>query len=137
FLIVFSVLGISCGRFSKDTFSGLLGLLVTILSSIILSYLLLLRIGLWLPLSASLVSTTITGLVYINYAQNKRRWVKLINQLDRTLENERQFSEKLALERKNTIEHVFDSIHNGPLQTLANLLRRTRDETIVSLLEHC
>ena len=130
FLIVFSILGISCGRFSKDTFSGLLGLLVTILSSIILSYLLLLRIGLWLPLSASLVSTTITGLVYINYAQNKRRWVKLINQLDRTLENERQFSEKLALERKNTIEHVFDSIHNGPLQTLANLLRRTRDETI-------
>ena len=136
FLIIFSILGISSGRYSKDTFSGFVSLVATITGSIILSYLLLVRLGLWLPLSATLVSTTATGLVYINYAQNKRRWVTMIDQLDLALENERQLSEKLALERKKTIEHVFDSIHNGPLQTLANLLRRTRDEAI-NLPEIC
>ncbi|ESA32656.1 histidine kinase [Leptolyngbya sp. Heron Island J] len=130
FLIFFAILGLSCGRFSKDTISGFISLLLTILAGILLSYLFLLRIGLWLPLSATLVATTANGLVYINYAQNKRRWIKLIDQLDSALDNERQLSEKLALERKKTIENVFDSIHNGPLQTLANLLRRSRDETI-------
>lgn len=130
FLISVSILGISCGRFSKDTLSGLLSLLVAIFASIFLSYLFLLRLGLWLPLAAALVSTTANGLVYINYAQNKRRWEKMIKQLDSALDNERQLSERLAFERKKTIENMFDSIHNGPLQTLANLLRRTRDSTI-------
>lgn len=136
FVIIVSILGISISRYAKDTFSGFLGLLAIITSSIIVSHLLLVRIGLWLPIAATLVSTTATGLVYINYAQNKRRWLKMIEQLDLALDNERQFSEKLALERKKTIEHVFDSIHNGPLQTLANLLRRTRDEAI-NLPEIC
>ncbi|MEM1238920.1 MAG: CHASE2 domain-containing protein [Cyanobacteria bacterium P01_H01_bin.26] len=130
FLIVVSILGISCGRFSKDTLSGLISLLVTVFASIFLSYLFLLRLGLWLPLTAALVSTTANGLVYINYAQNKRRSEKMIQQLDLALDNERQLSERLAFERKKTIENMFDSIHNGPLQTLANLLRRTRDSTI-------
>ena len=136
FLIFFSILGVSCGRFSKETLSGFIGLALTIFASILLSYLFLLRIGLWLPLAATLVATTANGLIYINYAQNKRRWLKLIEQLDLALENERHLSEKLTLERKKTIEHVFDSIHNGPLQTLANLLRRSRDET-VNLADIC
>ncbi|MEO0351449.1 MAG: CHASE2 domain-containing protein [Cyanobacteria bacterium P01_A01_bin.15] len=130
FLVGVSILGISCGRFSKDTLSGLISLLVTVFASIFLSYLFLLRLGLWLPLTAALVSTTANGLVYINYAQNKRRSEKMIQQLDLALDNERQLSERLAFERKKTIENMFDSIHNGPLQTLANLLRRTRDATI-------
>lgn len=130
FLIFFSILGISCGRYSKDTLSGFISLLLTIFASIFLSYLFWLQIGLWLPLAATLVSTTANGLIYINYAQNKRRWEKMINQLDLALDKERQLSEKLAFERKKTIENVFDSIHNGPLQTLANLLRRSRDESI-------
>ena len=130
FLIVASILGISCGRFSKDTLSGLISLLMTVFASIFLSYLFLLRLGLWLPLTAALVSTTANGLVYVNYAQNKRRWEKMIQQLDSALDNERQLSERLAFERKKTIENVFDSIHNGPLQTLASLLRRSRDTTI-------
>lgn len=130
FLIFFSILGISCGRYSKDTLSGFISLLLTIFASIFLSYLFWLRIGLWLPLAATLVSTTANGLIYINYAQNKRRWGKMIEQLDLALDKERHLSEKLAFERQKTIENVFDSIHNGPLQTLANLLRRTRDESI-------
>ncbi|MBE9067770.1 CHASE2 domain-containing protein [Leptolyngbya cf. ectocarpi LEGE 11479] len=130
FLILFSILAISCGRYSKDTLSGFISLLLTIFASIFLSYLFWLRIGLWLPLAATLVSTTANGLIYINYAQNKRRWGKMIEQLDLALDKERHLSEKLAFERQKTIENVFDSIHNGPLQTLANLLRRTRDESI-------
>ena len=130
FLIVFSVLGIISGRFSKGVLSGFINLLVALFAITFLSYLALMQVGLWLPFTAALVSTTANGLIYINYAQNKRRWGKLIAQLDLALENERQLFEKLASQRQKTIENIFDSIHNGPLQTLANLLRRTRDETI-------
>ena len=130
FLIVFSVLGIISGRFSKGVISGFINLLVALFAITFLSYLALMQVGLWLPFTAALVSTTANSLIYINYAQNKRRWGKLIAQLDLALENERQLFERLASQRQKTIENIFDSIHNGPLQTLANLLRRTRDETI-------
>ncbi|MEM9265357.1 MAG: CHASE2 domain-containing protein [Cyanobacteria bacterium P01_F01_bin.13] len=130
FLIVFSIIGIGCSRFSKDTLGSFASLLITLFSSILLSYLLLIQIGLWLPLAATLISTTANGLIYINYTQNKRRWEGMIAKLDLALENERQLSDELASQRQKTIEHMFDSIHNGPLQTLASLLRRTRDETI-------
>ncbi|EKV00870.1 putative transmembrane sensor domain protein [Leptolyngbya sp. PCC 7375] len=136
FLIIFSILGISCSRFSRDVISNLISLSVVIFSGTLLSYLLLLNLGFWLPLTATLISTTANGLIYINYAQNKRRWEKLMAQRNLALEKERQLSEQLDSQRQKTIENVFDSIHNGPLQTLANLLRRTRDETI-NLSEVC
>ena len=91
----------------------------------------LLQVGLWLPLAATLASVIANGLIYINYAQNERRWARLIEQRNIALEEQNGIvSEKLAFERQKTIDNVFDSIHNGPLQTLANLLRRTRDEAI-------
>ncbi|NEZ55901.1 sensor histidine kinase [Adonisia turfae] len=136
FLIIFSILGISCSRFSKDVISNIISLSIVIFSGTLLSYLLLLNLGFWLPLTATLISTTANGLIYINYAQNKRRWEKLMAQRNLALEKERQLSEQLDSQRQKTIENVFDSIHNGPLQTLANLLRRTRDETI-NLSEVC
>lgn len=130
FFIVVSFLGIGCSRFSKNILNSFLALLVIIITSIVVSYLVLLQMGILFPLAVTLVSTTANGLIYINYSQNKQRWEKLIAQRDIALEKERQLSEALASQRKKTIENVFDSIHNGPLQTLANLLRRTRDETI-------
>ncbi|MEM6252113.1 MAG: CHASE2 domain-containing protein [Cyanobacteria bacterium P01_D01_bin.156] len=130
FLISFSILSIIASRFSQGVISGFVRLSLIAGSSIVVSYILLLQVGLWLPLAVTLVSITANGLIYINYAQNERRWAKLIEQRNLALEKERHVSEKLAFARQKTIENVFDSIHNGPLQTLANLLRRTRDETI-------
>ncbi|MEA5462324.1 CHASE2 domain-containing protein [Leptothoe sp. PORK10 BA2] len=130
FLLSFSTLSIAASRFSKDVISGFARLSIITISSILLSYILLLQIGLWLPIAATLASVIANGLIYINYAQNERRWTGLIEQRNVALEKERHLSEKLSLERHRTIENVFDSIHNGPLQTLANLLRQTRDETI-------
>ncbi len=130
FLLSLSILSIVASRFSRDVISGFIQLSIITFLSILLSYILLMQIGLWLPLSATLAAVTSNGLIYINYAQNERRWTRLIAQRNLALEKERHLSEKLAFERQKTIENVFDSIHNGPLQTLANLLRRTRDETI-------
>ncbi|NEQ54109.1 MAG: CHASE2 domain-containing protein, partial [Leptolyngbya sp. SIO3F4] len=130
FLLSFSILSIAASRFSKDVISGFARLIVITLSGILLSYVLLLQLGLWLPLAATLASVISNALIYINYAQNERSWARLIEQRNIALEKERHVSEKLAFERQKTIENVFDSIHNGPLQTLANLLRRTRDESI-------
>ena len=130
FLLFFSILTIISSRFSRDVLSGFIRLSVITFASICLSYFLLLEVGLALPLAATLASMTANGLIYINFAQNERRWAKLVKQRDIALEKERHLSEKLALQRLKTIDNVFDSIHNGPLQTLANLLRRTRDESI-------
>ncbi|NET33400.1 MAG: CHASE2 domain-containing protein [Cyanothece sp. SIO1E1] len=46
-----------------------------------------------------------------------------------------RYAAKLKIERDlkariDTIEHTFDTIHNGPLQTLASLIRRSRSETL-------
>lgn len=130
FFIVFSVAGISIGRTSKNTVNSLFLLSFLIFSGILFSYLTFIVTGLWLPLAATLVSTTANGLIYINYTQNKRRWERLIEQLDVALDKEKHLSQKLIRERQTASEDIFDSIHNGPLQTLASLLRRTRDETI-------
>ncbi|MEM7794232.1 MAG: CHASE2 domain-containing protein [Cyanobacteria bacterium P01_C01_bin.118] len=130
FFLSFSIISIAASRFSKDVFGGFTRLSIISISSVLISYTLLLQIGLWLPLAATLASVIANGLIYINYAQNERRWARLIEQRNIALEEQRHLSEKLAFERQKTIDNVFDSIHNGPLQTLANLLRRTRDEAI-------
>ncbi|MBT9311806.1 sensor histidine kinase [Leptothoe kymatousa] len=130
FIVVFSGLGISCGYFSTRIINSLITLILIVSLGICLSYFVFIAAGLWVPLVATLVSTTANGLIYINYTQSKKRWERLIFQLDSSLEKERHLSKKLEFERQKTIDHIFDSIHNGPLQTLASLLRKTRDDNI-------
>lgn len=130
FILLLSGLGISCGYFSKNTINSLIILCLIVFSGFLISYLTFILSGLWLPLAATLVSTTANGLIYINYTQNRKRWERLIYQLDLSLKKEKHLSKKLASERQETIDHIFDAVHNGPLQTLASLLRKTRDNDI-------
>ena len=87
------------------------------------SYLTLVYVGLWLPIVPILLIQTINGSTYIAITQSERRWQALVQERDHAL---------LALkkERQKTIEQAFDTIHNGPLQTLSNLLRLIRDREI-------
>ncbi len=78
-------------------------------------YTLLIFIGLWLPvipaflvLNLSVLLPAVYEYVYIHEKALKTR-------LD---------------ERQKTLEQTFHAIHNGPLQSLASVLRRTRDTTI-------
>lgn len=89
----------------------------------LISYLTLTYSGLWLPIVPILLVQTINGATYIAITQSESRWHALVQERDQAL---------LALkrERQKTIEQAFDTIHNGPLQTLANLLRLIRDREI-------
>ena len=127
FIAAFGMLGVGVKALSKSTARGLVALGTISLALCFLSYLGLVETGLWLPLAPAMLALAINGVAYIAVSQSERRWQALVLERDRALA-------ALKLERQKTIEHAFDTIHNGPLQTLANLLRLVRDRQI-SLLE--
>ncbi len=65
--------------------------------------------GWWLPVVPSLLTLGLGNLVYTTFCE-----------YDKVLRSR-------IYERQRTIEQTFNVIHNGPLQTLANLLRHVRD----------
>ena len=65
--------------------------------------------GWWLPVVPSLLTLGLGNLVYTTFCE-----------YDKVLRSR-------IYERQHTIEQTFNVIHNGPLQTLANLLRHVRD----------
>jgi len=75
-------------------------------------YALLVLQGLWLPVIPALIVLNLSVILpaVYNYVYEHEKTLK--TRLD---------------ERQSTIEQTFNTIHNGPLQTLAGLLRRLRD----------
>jgi signal transduction histidine kinase len=123
-LIVLAGLGgILIGSAYRDrqstVWNGLL-LASTILVLLTFSYLLLYRFGIWLPVLPTSSILGITGITYIAFYQSER----LALEKSRKLEEE---ATKLLEERRKTIDRIFNSIHAGPLQTLAGLLRNVKD----------
>jgi CHASE2 domain-containing sensor protein len=88
-------------------------LLVSIVLWLIISYLLLCSLGIWLPIIPTSFILATTGITYIAFYQSERLAIMEAN--------------KLEEERRKAIERTFNSIHAGPLQTLAGLLRNVRD----------
>ncbi|MCF2147045.1 CHASE2 domain-containing protein [Desmonostoc muscorum LEGE 12446] len=78
--------------------------------------LLLISFGWWIPIAPSLLTLTINGLGLSGFAFALYKH----NQLFQIQMNERQ----------NTIERAFTVIHNGPLQTLANVLRQMQTQDL-------
>ncbi|MGC1307660.1 MAG: CHASE2 domain-containing protein [Phormidesmis sp.] len=125
FIVVFGLMGVGIKRLSKSTFRGFTYLFFISFFLIFISYWGLFSGGLWLPIVPVLLALTLNGFTYIVVAQSENRWQALVQERDRALA-------AIKLERQRTIEHAFDTIHNGPLQTLANLLRLIRDDQITS-----
>lgn len=93
-------------------------LLVTGTMNIVLiggSYLLLVSQGVWLPI--------VPVLLVINLS------IFLPGVYEYVYEQEKLLKSRLD-ERQRTIEQTFNTIHNGPLQTLASLIRKLRDESL-------
>ncbi|MCL6434799.1 MAG: CHASE2 domain-containing protein [Leptolyngbyaceae cyanobacterium HOT.MB2.61] len=93
-----------------------------------ISYLLLLW-GWWIPIVPIALVWLLNGIGYTAFY--KYDWVLRSRLKDKQL---------MVEERQRTIEQTFNVIHNGPLQTLASLLRRTQDspppqEQLLSALE--
>jgi hypothetical protein len=115
-IVLAGILGILIGNAFQQTPTTVRNaflLLASILAWLISSYLLLYLLGIWLPvLPTSLILAT-TGITYIAFYQSERLAV--------------MEARKLEEERRKAIERTFNSIHAGPLQTLAGLLRNVRD----------
>lgn len=79
-------------------------------------YLLLLLLGWWIPIVPVTLVWLLIGIGYTAFY--KYDWV---------LRSRLRENQRLIAERQRTLEQTFNVIHNGPLQTLASLLRRMRD----------
>lgn len=122
-LVVVGLLSSHIYRRSKSTLQRIF-ILVFVNGLIALTgYLMLICSGLWLPIVPILLIQTVNGATYIAIAESESRWHALVKERDHALLS-------LKKERQKTIEQAFDTIHNGPLQTLSNLLRLIRDKEL-------
>lgn len=122
-IVAWGFIPIIIGRVTQAVWQNLLAVVGTACCLISLSYLLILC-GWWVPIVPSLFILLINGLGLSAFAFYEH------DQAQKTKINERQY----------TIEHTFNVIHNGPLQTLANTLRQLRtenspNEQLISQLE--
>ena len=124
-IIIFGLAGIFIKRSAESTLSRFVLLLAVSSLLTLVSYGCFALGGLWLPFVPAMLALVINGFIYLTIAQSSRRWRALVQQRDLALA-------AVKLERQKTIEHAFDTIHNGPLQTLANLLRQVRDDKITT-----
>jgi CHASE2 domain-containing sensor protein/two-component sensor histidine kinase len=110
-ILGWGILGISLGRLTQSPSKNLLSVVISSISLIGIGYLLLLE-GWWIPVAPALLVLVLNGIGLTAFYQYDRALRAKID------------------ERQRTIEHTFTVIHNGPLQTLANILRRVRDQNL-------
>ena len=110
-LLVSGLFGISLSRIFQSLWKIFVSLIMAIALMLGISYALLVYIGLWLPIVPALL-------------------LLLINGASLTAANFYRYQQNLKLqlaERQFIIDYTFDTIHNGPLQTLKQLLRDAQE----------
>lgn len=107
-------LGISLGRLTQSAWKNLLVVGVASLCLVGIGYYVLLLWGLWIPVAPVLLILAINGVGLSAFA---------FYQYDRSLKTQ-------ICVRQRAIEMAFTEIHNGPLQTLATLLRDVQNQDL-------
>lgn len=110
-IAVWGACGILLGRYTRSFKNNLIGIGLATTSLMGVSYLLFLE-GWWIPLIPALLV-----LIPSNFA------CITVSYYDKTMRSR-------ISERQRLIERTFNIIHNGPLQTLASILRRTQDKNL-------
>jgi len=105
-------LGIYFARLTKYPLQNLLAVGITSMILIGGSYLLLLIWGWWVPVIPAMLVLTLNGVGLTALFQHDQSLRSKINA------------------RQTIIERTFETIHNGPLQTLAKALKRVRDRDL-------
>jgi CHASE2 domain-containing sensor protein len=108
-ILSWGCVGIVLGRLSDSLFKNGLGTSIFGASAIGIGYGSFLW-GWWLPVVPPVLALFFGNLVYTAFSE-----------YDKVLRSRLQ-------ERQRTIDRTFNVIHNGPLQTLANVLRHLRDQ---------
>lgn len=112
-IVAWGVLAIYLGRLTQSPLKNLVYVAVSSLGLVGISYAFILG-GWWIPPVPALLVLVVNGAILNTFYQ-----------YDRFL----RFQIEI---RQHTIERTFVLIHNGPLQTLANILRHVQDEDLES-----
>jgi len=105
------ILGICLAKFTKSPLKNLLFVGIANTSLIAISYLLLI-LGWWVPVIPAILVLAFNGVAMTALYQYDQAW---------------HFRIKA---HKIVIERTFETIHNGPLQTLGKALKRIRDQDL-------
>lgn len=105
------VLAIYLGRLTQSPLKNLVYIAIFSLGLVSISYVSII-LGWWIPVVPALLILIINGVI-----------LRAFYQYDRFLRSQIEV-------RQQTIERTFIVIHNGPLQTLANLLRHVQDQDL-------
>lgn len=110
-ILAWGFLGMTLSRLRQSPIENALTVSLSIITLLGISYILLI-LGWWIPLVPAVLVLGLNGIGLAAFYQ-----------YDRALKT------RIA-ERQLIIDSMFDTIHNGPLQTLARILRRVRDEDL-------
>ncbi|WP_337886027.1 CHASE2 domain-containing protein [Fischerella thermalis] len=111
-IISWGVLGIAFARLTKSPWRNLVAVVIASTILIAVSYLLLLYWGLWVPLVPAILVLNFNGIA-----------MTALYQYDQALRSRIEARQAL-------IERTFETIHNGPLQTLAKALKTIREQDL-------
>ena len=122
-LVGWGGLGIAVGSVGRSPWKALVAVLLLGVSVVGVAFGLLL-LGWWVPLVPTVLVLLLNGMgltiaAFYRYEQDLHHYEQDIQQLE-----ERQ------RDRQQVIEHTFDAIHNGPLQTLAIILSNARAQQV-------
>ncbi len=112
-ILAWGILGIAVGRLTQSAFRNLFVVSITTVCFVGISYLCLM-IGWWIPVAPVVLILGINAVGLSAFA---------FYEYDRSLKSQ------IAI-RQEAINLAFTSIHNGPLQTLAVLMRDTQNDDI-------
>lgn len=110
-IVAWGVLAIYLGRLTQSPWRNLVYVAVASLGLVGIGYACIVR-GWWIPVAPALLVLVINGVI-----------LSAFYQYDRYLRSQIQI-------RQHTIERTFVVIHNGPLQTLASILRHVQDQDL-------
>lgn len=110
-ILSWGFLGIGLSRLTQSPTRNLLAVGIVSVNLVGVSYLLL-ALGWWVPLAPAMLAFGLNGVGLTAFYQNDRALRLQIQQ------------------RQSIINSTFDTIHNGPLQILASVLKRIREQDL-------
>ena len=111
-ILGWGILGISLGQLTQSPLRNLLGVGVASIGLVGGGYVLL-TLGWWVPVAPAMLVLALNGVGLTAFYEYDRRLKARIS------------------DRQLIIERTFDTIHNGPLQTLATVVRHVRDQDLL------
>jgi len=121
-LSFWGIVGILLGYLTGSSWKNFTGVIITMMLLVAIAFISLAYFGWWIPIVPSLAVLVVNGATYATLYQRERALRERID------------------ERQQTIEQTFNLIHNGPLQTLAGILRTLQEtelarDTLIYKLE--